>query len=52
VGLLLIVDGLGEMIGYATGSGPAMQEVSDEEFHRERFLGRRQVSPAQRSASQ
>jgi hypothetical protein len=44
VGVLLVLDGLGEMIGYATGSGRAMQELSEEEFHRERFFRKREVS--------
>jgi hypothetical protein len=38
VAVFLVLDGLGEMIGYATGSGRAMQVVSADEFHRERFL--------------
>jgi len=35
---LLIVDGLGEAIGYAAGPGRAIELISDAEFHRERYL--------------
>jgi hypothetical protein len=48
--LLLVVDGLGEMAGYAIGSGRDMQAFTDEEFHRERFLRRREAAPAPGSA--
>ncbi len=34
----LLVDGAGEMIGYAFGAGNAMRRLSDMEFHRERYL--------------
>jgi hypothetical protein len=34
----LIIDGIGEMVGYAIGSGTAMEKLSDMEFHRERYL--------------
>ncbi len=34
----LVVDGTGEMIGYAFGCGNAMRRLSDMEFHRERYL--------------
>jgi len=34
----LVLDGLGEMVGYATGGGGAMKRLSDMEFHRERYL--------------
>ena len=34
----LVVDGTGEMIGYAFGVGNAMRRLSDMEFHRERYL--------------
>jgi len=34
----LVVDGTGEMIGYAFGAGKAMRRLSDMEFHRERYL--------------
>ncbi len=34
----LLVDGAGEMIGYAFGGGQAMKRLSDMEFHRERYL--------------
>jgi glycosyl transferase family 2 len=34
----LVVDGTGEMIGYAFGPGNAMRRLSDMEFHRERYL--------------
>jgi hypothetical protein len=36
--IMLVFDGLGEMLGYIAGSGSAMQRLSDMEFHRERFL--------------
>lgn len=36
----LVASGVGEMMGYAMGSGRAMQRLTDEEFHRERFLCR------------
>jgi GT2 family glycosyltransferase len=52
VGVLLILDGLGEMAGYAMGSGRTMQDFSDEEFHRERFLRKREPSPAPGSSSE
>ena len=35
---LLSADGLGEMFGYAFGSGNSVAYLSDIEFHRERFL--------------
>jgi hypothetical protein len=39
--LMLIIDGLGEAIGYFTGrSGNAMRILSDGEFHRRRHLNR------------
>ena len=34
----LIVDGTGEMVGYALGGGGAMRKLSEMEFHRERYL--------------
>jgi hypothetical protein len=34
----LVVDGIGEMIGYVFGAGKAMRRLSDMEFHRERYL--------------
>jgi hypothetical protein len=37
----LVVDGMGEMIGYAFGVGQAMKRLSDMEFHRERYLTHR-----------
>ncbi|MBW1742413.1 MAG: glycosyltransferase [Deltaproteobacteria bacterium] len=46
--IMLVFDGLGEMVGYVAGSGSAMQRLSDMEFHRERFLvdgDRVQLSP-------
>ncbi len=46
VGVLLVLDALGEMAGYATGSGRAMQSLSADEFHRERFLLKREASLA------
>jgi hypothetical protein len=52
VGVLLVLDGLGEMAGYAMGSGRAMHELSAGEFHRERFFRKRAASPAQRSAGE
>ncbi len=36
--LLLTFDGLGEMMGYASGSGNSMQWLTGIEFHRQRFL--------------
>jgi GT2 family glycosyltransferase len=37
----LIVDGTGEMVGYSSGSGAAMRKLSEMEFHRERYLCKR-----------
>jgi GT2 family glycosyltransferase len=37
----LIVDGMGEMVGYALGAGGAMRKLSEMEFHRERYLCKR-----------
>ncbi len=34
----LLVDGAGELVGYALGPGNAMAKLSDMEFHRERYL--------------
>lgn len=34
----LILDGVGEMIGYILGVGKAMQKLADMEFHRYRYL--------------
>jgi hypothetical protein len=39
--ILLIVDAMGEMVGYAIGAGDASRKISNNEFHRERFLNRR-----------
>ncbi|MGB7489754.1 MAG: hypothetical protein WBN62_05425, partial [Thermoanaerobaculia bacterium] len=36
--VLLAFDGLGEMVGYASGSGSCMQWLTGIEFHRQRFL--------------
>jgi hypothetical protein len=36
----LILDGAGEMIGYAFGPGNAMAKLSDMEFHRDRYLAK------------
>ena len=47
--LLLVIDGIGEMVGYACGSGNAMEMMTDMEFHRERFMDdkdRRTFSPS------
>jgi hypothetical protein len=38
--ILLAFDGLGEMVGYASGSGSCMQWLTGIEFHRKRFLKR------------
>jgi hypothetical protein len=39
--MLLIVDGLGEAVGYAFGGGSSMDRISDwGEFHRSRFVRR------------
>jgi hypothetical protein len=45
---LLVVDGLGELAGYALGEGDAMQHLSDMEFHRPRYLAKhdRRAEPA------
>jgi hypothetical protein len=43
--LLLVVDGLGELIGYGFGGGSAMAILSRDEFHRERFLRRPPAQP-------
>lgn len=45
--VLLAFDGLGEMVGYASGSGSCMQWLTDIEFHRQRFLKR----PAKETAA-
>jgi GT2 family glycosyltransferase len=37
----LVVDGIGEMVGYGLGIGRAVEKLSDLEFHRERYLNRR-----------
>jgi hypothetical protein len=37
----LILDGAGEMVGYAFGCGNAMARLSDMEFHRDRYLAKR-----------
>lgn len=34
----LVCDGLGEMVGYASGSGRSMAKLSDMEFHRQRYM--------------
>lgn len=36
--LLVALDGIGELAGYATGSGGAMRRLTDLEFHRERYV--------------
>ncbi len=33
----LLIDGLGQLVGYATGAGSAMQHLVDIEFHRVRY---------------
>lgn len=38
--VLLVFDGLGEMVGYANGTGDSMQWLTGIEFHRERYLKR------------
>lgn len=38
----LVCDGAGEMAGYAFGPGGAMAKLSDMEFHRGRYLDRRE----------
>jgi hypothetical protein len=49
----LMVDAAGEMAGYAFGHGNAMSRLSDMEFHRERYLRKKEkfssVAPAQHS---
>jgi hypothetical protein len=37
----LVVDGAGELVGYAFGAGNAMAILSDMEFHRRRYLTKR-----------
>jgi Glycosyl transferase family 2 len=37
----LIIDGAGEMVGYAFGRGNAMARLSDMEFHRYRYLAKK-----------
>jgi glycosyl transferase family 2 len=44
----LILDGAGEMVGYAFGRGSAMARLSDMEFHRNRHLAEKDT--ARRSA--
>lgn len=36
----LLIDGAGEMVGYAFGRGRAMVRLSDMEFHRHRYLAK------------
>jgi hypothetical protein len=36
--VLLMLDALGEMVGYLTGAGNAMAKLTDMEFHRDRHL--------------
>jgi hypothetical protein len=36
--VLLMLDALGEMVGYLTGAGEAMAKLTDMEFHRDRHL--------------
>ncbi len=51
--VLLIVDGCGEMIGYAAGAGSAMPRLSDwGEFHRWRFVRRREWQQARAAHGQ
>lgn len=38
LGGLLLVDGLGELVGYWAGAGHAMARLTDMEFHRDRHL--------------
>jgi hypothetical protein len=38
---LLLIEGLGEMIGYATGAGDALARLAAMEFNRQRFLDKR-----------
>lgn len=37
----LVLDGIGEMIGYGFGIGDAVEKLTDMEFHRERRMNRR-----------
>jgi hypothetical protein len=39
--LFLIIDAVGELTGYLFGMGDAMSKISDIDFHRERFMNRR-----------
>lgn len=50
----LVVDGAGELVGYALGPGGAMATLSDMEFHRERYLDQQdegRATAAERSAA-
>jgi Glycosyl transferase family 2 len=42
----LVVDGAGELFGYALGPGNAMARLSDMEFHRERYVDERDEARA------
>lgn len=37
----LLLDGAGELVGYALGAGDAMRKLSDMEFHRGRYMAAR-----------
>ena len=41
----LVLDGLGELVGYAFGPGRSMAKLSDMEFHRQRYLQRMDRTP-------
>lgn len=40
--LFLVIDGMGETVGYAFGTGSAEEGMTRMEFHRERFVNRRE----------
>jgi hypothetical protein len=47
----LVLEGIGEMTGYALGIGDAMEKLSDMEFHRERHLNSRDRELSQASSA-
>ncbi|HVG30755.1 MAG TPA: glycosyltransferase [Pyrinomonadaceae bacterium] len=48
----LVCDGAGEMAGYAFGAGAAMEKLSDMEFHRHRYISRRDHGAATADAAE
>jgi hypothetical protein len=52
VAFMLVLDGIGEMVGYATGAGSAMDRLSSwGEFHRSRFLRPQEKQASENLAS-